>query len=479
MEQPSLGKRSFAGVAWTLGFQSIGFAAQLATLVALGRILGESGMGVVALVTTFVNLTVLTGGAGLARALVQRERIDARCEESAFWGALGWALLVWGGYALLAAPAAAFFREPALRGLIVASGALAVPAAIWPLAAVRLERRLRFREIGAAELFGFALPQAVVSIGAALAGAGAWSVVYGALVGRVLQTAILWRFSGWRPSAALCVATLRRLLGFGLRSTGAALAAFAISCVDYVIAGRMLGAAALGVYAVAYQLAAVPRSRIVQAVSLVAFPSLSRLQDDPARLGRAYVRMNIWVGYAVFPLLAGMFVLAAPLLEVAFGEAWKDGAPCLRILCPAGALMASRATVGAALNAVGRPGIGLASNLVVLVVSAPALYFGAAAGIEGLAFAVLAIAVINYVPLQLVLAHLVALDLGQLARGLARPASLSVATAFVTAALVGAVDGPLAQLLAGSAAFGGVYAALVAVFGRRFLDDARRLVGVS
>ena len=73
---------------------------------------------------------------------------------------------------------------------------------------------------------------------------------------------LLWCLSPWRPSAAFSVASLRRLGGFAGNVFGENLLYQAGRNLGSLLIGRFLGAASLGIYALATNVILVPFSRI-------------------------------------------------------------------------------------------------------------------------------------------------------------------------------------------------------------------------
>ena len=61
---------------------------------------------------------------------------------------------------------------------------------------------------------------------------------------------------GWKKAEA------RRLLAFGLPLAGANLLAFLVLNVDYIVVGRVLGAEALGLYMLAFNISGWPMQRL-------------------------------------------------------------------------------------------------------------------------------------------------------------------------------------------------------------------------
>ena len=79
----------------------------------------------------------------------------------------------------------------------------------------------------------------------------------------------------------------------------------------------------VGQYSRGYYLAVQPlRVYLAQTLTNVLFPHLSRIQQDSARLRRAYLSMLMLSGIVVFPVCAGMAVAARELVRVVLGPQW-------------------------------------------------------------------------------------------------------------------------------------------------------------
>ena len=122
---------------------------------------------------------------------------------------------------------------------------------------------------------------------------------------------------------------------------------------DYAIVGARLGAASAGYYWRAFQLAVEYQKKISVIMSQIAFPVLSRAAsvDDMFALRLRMVRI---LTVAVFPLLAGLVVLAPVVIPWVFGPAWEPAIVPAQILTAAGAATLVIDAVGATLMAAGR-----------------------------------------------------------------------------------------------------------------------------
>lgn len=123
------------------------------------------------------------------------------------------------------------------------------------------------------------------------------------------------------------------------------------------LAGTFLGAAVLGYYSKAFNLAQLPNSFVTSIASRVALPTYAKLQEDKAKLSdgfnlilRNIVRISVPIALTIF-LTSGRFVL------LLFGEKWLPMVPILRVLSIYAFSRAVFDDAGAFLTAVGKPNV--------------------------------------------------------------------------------------------------------------------------
>ena len=195
-----------------------------------------------------------------------------------------------------------------------------------------LRRQLRFRELSIITVATYVLGYVVVGISLALLGAGVWSLVVGALVSSGSQT--VWQYAllrhpvrpvlRWKPYQYVC--------GYGMRLSGAHLLDYVGSNLDTFTVGRFASTAVVGQYSRGYYLAIQVRY-LSQTLTNVLFPHLSRIQQDSARLRRAYLSMLMLSGLLLFPVCAGMAVAARELVRVVLGPQWGLAATIVPVVC--------------------------------------------------------------------------------------------------------------------------------------------------
>jgi lipopolysaccharide exporter len=319
----TLTARAASGLRWSsLGYAAL-MAANIVYTVTISRLLDPAAFGLMALAQVVWLFVHVVARMGLASALVQKpelSRDDVRAASTA-GVAVGVVCLavVW----VVAPVFSGVFRAPALTPVLRALGVSFLFEGLAMVGIGLLRRQLRFRVLSIITFATYVLGYLVVAIGLALLGAGVWSLVIGALVSSGSQT--VWQYAllrhpvrpvlRWKPYQEVC--------GYGLRVSGAYLLDYVGSSLDTFTVGRFASTAVVGQYSRGYYLAFQPfHTYLTQALTLVLFPHLSRIQHDRARLRRAYLSMLMLGGVLVFPVCAGVAVAAPDLVRVVLGPQW-------------------------------------------------------------------------------------------------------------------------------------------------------------
>ena len=358
------------------------------TFVVLARwFLEASDFGIVALANSFVAFAGLFVSNGLIGALIQRPNIDDRHRTAAFWcgmllGVLA-AVLV-SGLAWLFAAATDDRRLPYV---LAALGCSLLPMSAAAVHEAELRRRLDFRAMTVRGLIAAALGS-VSAIGAAMVGAGLWSLVVQSWVTAVASSAMLWLLVPWRPGWRMPLREARELLPMSVSLTGLALLNFSGRIVDRLVIGALLGVSELGFYYAAQRIIQSLQSSLSQGINGVALPAFSEAKGDISRARRGYTFAVHICATVTFPIFIGVALLSDRLIVMLFGPDWQSSGDILRFLAlgaaPASILMFNQPL----LVALGRPNqaLWLASLGTLLIV--PFDLAGSVWGILGISVAV-------------------------------------------------------------------------------------------
>lgn len=340
-----LGARAARGGAVTAASQGLRFGLTLVTTAVLGRLLAPQDYGLVGMVAIVMGFVALFKDLGLSAAVIQREELTARQVSTLFWVNLGFSVAVMLLTVALAPAVAWFFGDPRLTAVTAAYAVGFIFSGLAVQHEALLRRRMRFAALAGANLAALVV-NAVVTVGLAWAGFGYWALVYGQLALGVSFTACLWAVCGWRPGRPGALSEVRALLAFGRDLTGFTIVNYFARNLDNLLIGRVWGAAQLGFYAKAYQLLLLPLDQVIEPVTSVAVPALSRLNGEPERYRQAYLRLLEKVAMVTMPLMAFMIVTADWIVWVVLGPQWGESARLFAILGVAGVVQPAASTAG-------------------------------------------------------------------------------------------------------------------------------------
>jgi PST family polysaccharide transporter len=326
---------------------------QIGVLPILARLLGPAAFGLVALAMPLILLANMISDAGLGNALVRQRDSSKELESTIFWFSLGMSLGLALIVALLAWPVSMILGAPKLVPIIIAltailpiGGSLSVPNAL-------ISREGKFTLFAMGDVMA-SLSSSAIAIIAALAGAGAWSLVIQQCVLWIVKVSWLFPVSGFRPMLVCRPSLAWPYLGFGLNSVGANLADFANKNLPTVVIGGLIGVAAAGHYSMAYQIVRVPDTIISGPLYLSIFTSVAQWGDD--RRGTVPLALRGLRGIVTLlaPLFCGLALIAHLAVLVLLGPVWAPSGPILMLLTPAGFLLCVYSFIGAILMGLGR-----------------------------------------------------------------------------------------------------------------------------
>jgi PST family polysaccharide transporter len=359
------------GMAWAYGSYVGGRALVLLSTVVLARVLAPDEFGVVALALTFMVFLDTIRDVGLGQALIvtPAHRLAAATQTTFCWS-VGIGALLSLATAAVAGPAAGFFHEPQLRGLLTVLGLNFVLRSLGATHLALARRDIDFRSRTISELSDVTV-RGTTSIVLALAGLGPWSLVLGYLAGTISADVAIWTRVRWRPQARFSSAHLRTLLSFGGLLMFVDIGQAFAHEIDYLFVGRVLGAAPLGQYSIAFRLPELLIVNLSIVAGTVLFPAYAQL--DRERLPSAFLVSLRYTALLVLPIAVGLGILAEPVVLTLFGEQWRPAIPVMQVLCAYAVVVTLNIPAGTVYKVTGRAWILIAFTVPYVVVLAIAL----------------------------------------------------------------------------------------------------------
>jgi O-antigen/teichoic acid export membrane protein len=391
-------RKSVRGGAATLLGQGVSMALQIGTTVVLARLLSPSDYGLQAMVVTLTAFFSLFKDAGLSVATVQRETLTHEQVSSVFWINLGLGAGLTIIVAAMGPILVAFYKEPRLLWLTVASATVFLFNSLSMQHKALLDRAMRFTTNVKIDIL-CCTTGSVIAIAMAALGFGYWSLICQTISLPIVGTVATWIAMPWMPGKPRWTPELRSMMRFGGTVTLNSFVVYVAYNTEKVLLGRFWGAAPLGIYSRAYQLATLPVQQLIGAVHVVAFSVLSRMQGEAHRLQRAYLKSQSVIVSLTIPVVFSSALFANEIVLLLLGPKWMGVATVLRMLAPTVLVFALINPFSWLMRATGR----VERSLHIALLIAPVLILGILAGLRhgpsGVALGYSAAMVLLFVPI--------------------------------------------------------------------------------
>lgn len=469
---------AFSNARWVGMIQAARVGAQLLSLLVLSRLLAPSDFGLIAMTLTITNFAMLIRDLGTGAAIVQNAVLQPTTTLTAHWSnciiglALGLLLIA------LAMPIAGFFQSAEVQPLLQLLALMFPILGSTTVHQALLERASRFALLARIEITSIILGF-IVAVAAALGGLGAYSFVLQSLTIAIASAVQMWIASDLHPKWYWGRAQARELWQFSGNLLGFNVVNYFARNADAIIIGRMLGAATLGPYSVAYRLMLFPLQNLTYVAARALLPVMSRSQDAIPKLGEMYLRTLSVIAFFTAPLMTGLFVLREPFVDVALGDGWALVAVITAWLAPVGFMQSLVSVGGTIFTALGRTEVLFRLGMFSAVLHVTAFLLGVRYGIAGIACAYLIASVINATVCFRVLFGLLHLKmtllLSTIAPAIVRSLVMGVIVYVIQHELSIHSMPPLVQLIVSSASGALVYLALTRIHSRPSDRDVLRL----
>jgi len=336
---------------------------QFVVSVVLARILAPDDFGVVALALIFIAIANIFVQSGLNTALIQKKDADDLDFSSVFWASLGISFIAYAVF-FFAAPFIADFYGKEILVPVTRVLALTIPIGVLnSIQNAYVSRHMMFKKLFYRS-FGAMIPSGIAGIVAALYGAGIWAIVIQQISISILNIAILWVIVPWHPSFNFSGTRLKSLFSFGWKLLCSSLLDACYSNLRGLIIGKVFTPADLAYYNRGDHFPNLVVNNINHSIQSVMLPSLSAYQDDRPMMKKLMRRSIVTTSFLILPMMAGLAVLAKPLILFLLGEKWLPCVPFVQIYCFIYAFRPIHTSNLSAINAMGRSDIFLKLEII-------------------------------------------------------------------------------------------------------------------
>jgi O-antigen/teichoic acid export membrane protein len=319
-------------MAWRLGMRGLGL---VSTLV-LVRLIAPADFGIIALATGFMQTIDGMLSLGTEEAVIREAAPGPGFYDTAFSLNLLRGASVTLLVAACAFPAAGFFNDPRLGPVLLFVACLPILDGCANIGTVDFRRDFAFeREFGL-----MVLPKAcgiIAAVSAALLTHSYVAMLCGMGVNRSLRVIMSYVVHPYRPRLSL--RDWRGLAGYSAWTWLLSMAVLIRDRCDSLLIGRLMQSAAVGIYSVGAEIAALPATELIEPLGRAAFSGFAAGRREQVNLASTYLRLIGFTALLVMPVGLGLSLVATPLVTLAFGPTWLDAVPVLRVLAIASTVL--------------------------------------------------------------------------------------------------------------------------------------------
>lgn len=377
MEKRSLKTKVLRGLFWKLMEQGGSQGIQFVVALVLARLMTPEEYGTIGLITIFITIANTFVQSGFATALIQQKDVEDEDYSSVFWISMLLALGCYLGLYCTAPWISGFYHTPVLTPLVRVMSIVLFPGAVVSIQTAYVARTLQFDRLFSATMAAV-LVSGAGAVLMAMRGAGAWAMAAQQILYYVVLMLVLLFTLHWYPKRIVRTGQLKRLFSFGWKILLSGLIDTVWQNVYGLVIGKKYSNADLGTYNRGEQFPKIIATNLSTAIQSVMLPAYAKVQDEPEKLRHMTAQSMRLSAFVIFPMMAGLIVVARPLVVLLLTEKWLMAVPYLRIMALCYALYPMHIINLQVMNAVGRSDLFLRLEIIkkalgigILVLSLP------------------------------------------------------------------------------------------------------------
>lgn len=328
----SLKQKTVKGVTWTFTEQVLTRGVNFLIGIILARLLSPTDYGLVGILGVFLTISQTLINGGLTSALIQTKNPSEKDFSTVYIVNLVLSFVFYGILFVLAPAIAKFYDQPLLKHLLRVISMILIIGALSSVHGTKLSIRLDFKTKTYISLIASVF-SGVVGIVCAYKSMGVWALAAQNIASSIAITILSLLFLRWIPRLEFSKESFKRLFGFSSKILASCLIHDIYSGSYSLVIGKRFSATDLGQFSRAGQFPGIANGTIMGALDKVAYPVLSKVQDDDTLLIRVYDKYIQVSCFIIFPILLGICGCARPMVSLLLTDKWLPCVPFMQILC--------------------------------------------------------------------------------------------------------------------------------------------------
>ncbi len=376
------------GAAWMVVMRFVVRALGMVSTVILARLLVPADFGLVAMAMMLYGFIEILGEFSFDMFLIQHQQAARDYYDTAWTLSILRGLSTALAMAAAAVPMAGFMDEPRLTDVVFVLTLVAIVNGFTNIGTVDFRKNLTFGKDFRFEV-AIKLISFLVIIAAAFALETYWALVIGIAAGGVARVGLSYAMHPFRPRLSL--GRWREIIHVSKWLLIANIFIFANQRSDSLIVGKIAGAASLGLYTVAYEIATLATTELIAPIRRAMLPGYARLAHDLDAFRQSFLDGLSLIVMLGAPAAVGLGLVADPFVRIFLGGKWLDAIPLLQALSIFALLQTTHANCGPAFLALGKARLNTLITASNVCVGIPLFIWATAQwGVQGTAWALVA-----------------------------------------------------------------------------------------
>lgn len=335
----SLKQKTISGMIWNATER---FGSSLLLFISnliLARLLMPDDFGCIGILLVFISVSEAIVDGGFGSALIQKKNPTQADYSTIFYWNIALSLFMYFVLFQLSPAIASFYNIPLLEDILKVQGIILITNALILIQQNILKKNIAFKQIAQINILAIFIGT-VGGIFMAFIGYGVWSLVWKSIITGLIQCAVYWTTTKWKPTFVFSFQSFKSLFNFGgFMFLNTLFNALYLNIFSLII-GKVFNSATLGYFTQARKLEDVPRDTLTSIVNNVTFPVFSKIQDDKIKVVTTTRKCIQSLCFINIPLMLMFIVIANPLFISLFSEKWMASIPYFQILCVNGIVLA-------------------------------------------------------------------------------------------------------------------------------------------
>lgn len=303
----------------------------LGTTMVLARFLSPYDFGMIGVLAIFFNVAKTLMDAGLGGSLVKEKHLESIDCSTIFVFNVAISSVLYIFLFFCSGIIEQYFETPGLSSIVKILCSVFIIDSFGLVPLSLLTRKLDFKAITIINISSVICASAV-SIVLAVFGVRVYSLIAYQIIAAFVTVALSFYYSKFHISFRFSKSSFQRLISFGIYTTLTSLLDSIYENLITFLFGKYLNMQHAGYLSQAKRLEEVPSQSVVQTISNVAFPVLTKIRDNSNRFAEECYSTFKIILLLLLPLLFSISIFSEPIIILVFGHKWIPAAPYLSLL---------------------------------------------------------------------------------------------------------------------------------------------------